>query len=287
MNKKFILCVGVPKAGTTWLYRCLQAHPQVNLGHKKEYHAFDTHFYPALSSYRVSIPEKTDDSNSFYEKYLLEKKFDKELQDDHNTYGAYFAKILQDPDVLITGDFTPTYCVLRDKEFKYIQTIAARHGLDTHIIYLVRNPVERTLSYVKMAFKFKKYHGQVLSPNLSLNEFLASIWFSQLNLDVTDYKSAISSLLNTFDQSKIHFGIYESMHNQAELNRLSEFLGIDIDPTWSRKIINANGPTSHEFNPELVEKITQTFVDQFLFCRDFFHQQDLTYLWKHYSSHDI
>jgi hypothetical protein len=283
MNKKFILCVGVPKAGTTWLFRCLQAHTSVNLGHKKEYHVFDTHFYPELNSYRVKIPENKDDSNSFYKKYVMEKNFDKKLQDDHDSYGAYFAKILQNPDIFITGDFTPTYCVLREGEFEYIKSLSNRYGLDAHIIYLVRDPVERILSYVKMAYKFKEYLGRVLPPDLSLNEFLASICFGQLNYDVTNYQETITSLVNSFDESKLYFGVYETMHTHRELGRLSDFLGIAIDPAWTEKRINANAPSNSEFDTELVRKIQLAFNDQFLFCQQFFKDQNLSLVWKNYS----
>lgn len=283
MNKKFILCVGVPKAGTTWLYRCLSAHSAVNLGHKKEYHVFDTYFYPELSSYRVKIPLKGYTTNIFYEKYLAEKKFDKELQDNHDAYCKYFAEILQNPSISITGDFTPTYCILRDNELRYIQLLMARYELDVHIIYLVRNPVERILSYARMAYKFKEYQGQPLLPNLSLNEFLANICFSQLNLDVTNYKNTILTLLKNFDDSKLYFGVYESMHTSQEIQRLSNFLGIAIDRNWPKYIINANAQSDFQFNSELIEKIKIKFQEQFLFCQQYFKDQNLSVLWRNYS----
>jgi len=282
-HQKFLLCIGIPKAGTTWLYKVLQAHPSVNLGHKKEYHVFDTYFYSGLSSYRASIPEEKGASNTFYEKYLIEKKFDKDLQENHVRYGQYFSDILKNSNISITGDFTPTYCVLGDAEFKYIKSLTDQYGLDTHIIYLMRDPVSALLSYVKMAFRFKRYHGQVISPDLSANDLLTIIFNSQLCQDLSDYQKTINALLNNYEKSKLYFGIYEMMHTNHELSRLSDFLGVTIDPIWADKRVNANLEDHLEFDPALINEIKIKFMNQFMFCRDFFNQQDLATVWKYYS----
>ena len=42
MQKTFILGVGSQKGGTTWLHRQLTSNATVDLGHKKEYHVFDS-----------------------------------------------------------------------------------------------------------------------------------------------------------------------------------------------------------------------------------------------------
>ena len=45
------LGIGVPKAGTTWLYANLAAHPQLFLPPKKEIHYFDLNWFQPLSWY--------------------------------------------------------------------------------------------------------------------------------------------------------------------------------------------------------------------------------------------
>ena len=45
------LGIGVPKAGTTWLYENLMAHPGVFLPRKKEIHYFDLNWFQPLSWY--------------------------------------------------------------------------------------------------------------------------------------------------------------------------------------------------------------------------------------------
>lgn len=45
------VCIGAQKAGTAWLYKNLQAHPDIFMSTKKELHYFDRNFYSKLRSY--------------------------------------------------------------------------------------------------------------------------------------------------------------------------------------------------------------------------------------------
>ncbi len=52
---KFVV-IGAQRAGTTWLYECLKAHPDVFLPDTKELHFFDHHFDKGESYYRRFSP---------------------------------------------------------------------------------------------------------------------------------------------------------------------------------------------------------------------------------------
>jgi len=41
---QFCICIGAKKAGTTWLYRCLQEHPDIRCSPTKEPHYFSKHY---------------------------------------------------------------------------------------------------------------------------------------------------------------------------------------------------------------------------------------------------
>jgi len=45
------ICIGAQKAGTTWLYKQLESHTEVEMAHPKEVHYFDWFFYRSLRWY--------------------------------------------------------------------------------------------------------------------------------------------------------------------------------------------------------------------------------------------
>jgi hypothetical protein len=53
------LGIGVPRAGTTWLFNNLRSHPEVFVSAPKELHYFDARFHEPLSSYARNFREGT------------------------------------------------------------------------------------------------------------------------------------------------------------------------------------------------------------------------------------
>lgn len=275
--------MGTPKSGTTWLFHYLQKYPQVNLGHKKEYHVFDTFFLPEYDFFKASIPENLP-QHSFQKKYLDEKNIHKKLQEDHIFYGEFFANILKHPKTLITGDFTPNYCALDDNQFKYIFDITAQHNLNTHVIYFVRDPVERIISYARMAYKFRMHEGKKINPNADFNEFTEKIFLSNSSKSVSNYQKTITTLSKCFAESRLHFGIYETMHTTAEINRLSQFLDIKPDYSIADQRINSTSQVKLNISEKLRSDIREYYRIQFEFCREFFKMPNLASYWKNYQS---
>lgn len=275
--------MGTPKSGTTWLFHYLQKYSQVNLGYKKEYHVFDTYFLPEYSHFKASIPEKLS-PHPFEKKYLEEKIIQKKLQEDHVIYAKFFKDILSSPNTLITGDLTPTYCVLEKSQLKYIRNITAQYGLNTHVIYFVRDPVERIISYARMAYKFRMHEGKKINPNADFNEFTEKIFLSNSSKSVSNYQKTITTLSKCFAESRLHFGIYETMHTTAEINRLSQFLDIKPDYSIANQRINSTSQVKLNISEKLRSDIRESYRIQFEFCREFFKMPNLASYWKNYQS---
>jgi len=55
MNEKFkvdFIGVGMPRAGTTWIYNCLKEHPEICISRDKEVHFFDFNFAKGIEYYK-------------------------------------------------------------------------------------------------------------------------------------------------------------------------------------------------------------------------------------------
>lgn len=107
------LIIGAQKAGTTWLKRNLDQHPDIympnllNASDPTEVRYFDKHFHESLRSY----------SNIFKN-------------------GANKVK----------GEKTPNYCTIPQERIRFIRSIMP----DVRLVFMIRNPIERTWSHAVM-----------------------------------------------------------------------------------------------------------------------------------------
>jgi hypothetical protein len=152
------LCIGQQKAGTTWLYDQLAAHPSFWMPPVKELHYFNKGLRPRARSGKSERPgeeqrRKRDVSppdQQFAE--AAQKVFGTSF--DFPGYRALFAP----KGALISGDITPGYSVLDRSE---IDRIAAALP-DAKILLLVRDPLQRLWSMFRMQVAQKDFDAAVL-----------------------------------------------------------------------------------------------------------------------------
>ena len=51
MNLPDFICIGVQRAGTTWLYECLKEHPEIFVPETKELHFFNDNYEKGMTFY--------------------------------------------------------------------------------------------------------------------------------------------------------------------------------------------------------------------------------------------
>ena len=207
------LCVGAQKAGTSWLYRQLESHPDFWMPPVKELHYFDElSRVPPVRSARA----RDEAGRHFLENVRsLSARSHLDLED----YGRLFASKRS----LISGDITPAYSTLTDEIIERV----VDHFPNLKVVFLARDPVERAWSQLSMGVRL----GMI-------NKF-----------DATDPEEVICNLLNPgvlvrSHPSKIvarwkryvrpeNFRIYffdDLKENPAELRRsILRFLGGDPD----------------------------------------------------------
>jgi sulfotransferase family protein len=154
------LCVGAQKAGTSWLYRQLESHPDFWMPPIKELHYFDElSRIPSIASARA----RDDEGRHFLERLKrLSARSHLDLED--------YARLFAPKGSLLSGDITPAYSMLNEE---VIERIVTRFP-NLKVIFLARDPVERAWSQLSMGVRL----GMI-------NRF-----------DATDAEEVIRNLLN-------------------------------------------------------------------------------------------
>ena len=152
------VCIGAQKAGTTWLYKNLNHHPDMWLPPVKEVHYFDRVRTNKVLLGEWEMPHKEGIFNRYikhqfppnlneirwlrkYYQYRLSKNSYLNLFDDKYSNGK------------VCGDITPGYSTLDDSGVRYAKKVL---GSETTIIFILRNPIDRSWSAAKMMSRYYK-----------------------------------------------------------------------------------------------------------------------------------
>jgi hypothetical protein len=139
------ICIGGQRCGTQWLYDQLEPHPDFWMPPFKELHYFDGRF-PETSQTARSRYELR--SNSRAKRGLADRDrsfFDAAARVGRQRIDAdLYAELFAGKGGLITGDITPCYSILTERE---IDRIAARFP-KLKVVLLLRDPVDRFWSQV-------------------------------------------------------------------------------------------------------------------------------------------
>ena len=268
--KTFVLGIGAQKAGTTWLYNYIQNDPKCNFGQMKEYHHWNSVFIESEKYINIkkknlfSKPIQTLNSDELLRRTMLRSE---------NYYTLYFNSIINS-GFSITGDLTPQYSRTNLEGFKYIKKKLIEFGFNVKVIYLIRDPVERLWSNIRMEKKLYKGIKEGLSDSDALKMLLNDKeWTTE-----SRYEIVIERIKNVFELENIYIGIYEEMFTSVRLKKLSDFIGIDYNPDMIRKRFNVS-EKKEEIDIGVLKKARESFETTYEFCYGNFPQTK--HLWEH------
>ncbi|WP_455373609.1 sulfotransferase [Limibacillus halophilus] len=241
-EKTFLLGVGAQKAGTTWLHSYLNKQfSSCDFGFAKEYQVWDTAYTQMHRGY--------ENRDILRARRYLEKPGYRPLENKQfwrqfsflaspDSYFDYFAGLLCRPDgVRVTGDITPSYMGLPQGILQTIKEGFAARGIDVKVVFILRDPVERNWSALRMVRDRKlRPAGHpllVLKEADALRRYVTidnSIWHTQ-------YPGAIKRLLSVFGEEKVFVDFYETFFQEKSLRRLTDFLGLEYSaPDFGFKV---------------------------------------------------
>jgi len=185
---------------------------------------------------------------------------------------VWYENIFQRPAAKgkIIGDITPEYCAISDEGIRYVQQLLG----DVKLIWLVRDPVERALSQVRMNAERRGVSGE-----LSVAQWL-EIAETEEVLNRGDYKAFMPRWERVFGRDRLLYLPFKQIAEQPTqvLKAVEDFIGAENwtgYPAPDKKV-----HATQEFAvPEQVSTFFQAeFRPQYEFLKDHFDTEFLDHL---------
>lgn len=247
------LCVGAQKAGTSWLYRQLEPHPDFWMPPVKELHYLDN----LNRTKRQHPPRSNDERDACFVESIKDLSMQSHL--DLDRYGRLFCH----KGPLLSGDISPAYSILSDEVIERV----VDHFPNLKVVFLARDPVERAWSQLSMGIrlgvikKFDATNPEEVVCNLLIPGVLARSHPSKIVARWKRYVRPENFRVYFFDDLK---------ENPAELRRsILRFLGGDPDkPSGGLKPHDNNdaGRDKLRLTAKVRDRIAQFFEHELKAC---------------------
>jgi len=230
--ERYFACIGAQKAGTTWLAKILAQHADVFITPVKEIHYFD---HVAGLTGQLSEHKRRSRYRKYHQRMWTQWNRWSEYRSQADWYRAYMKPELNDAwyaslfaeraDKTVAGELTPEYALIGREGFRHMKRLAP----DAHIIYIMRNPVDRAWSQLLHQCRVRKLNER----DMSTEDFLAIVAEERFSA-IADYSRALADIAEEFAPSNVLLEFYEDMHEDrpAALGRICDFLGVEFEPIY-------------------------------------------------------
>ena len=235
-----LYCVGATKAGTSWLYRTLHDHPECHLRAVKEAHYWDTFDAATRTRQTAAFNHRLVEFQTARDAAQAQGIGWKvaNLNRRINDMTALIAVVAGDRqgdkayrdwlcdgvgDRRLVADMTPNYATLPDNTFARM----ARLGPVTRFVYLIRDPLARLWSHVRMQAERQR------QPHEAFEQKATNILTRILNrgqethiLERGDYPATVARLRRTIPADTLRVEYCERLFTEDGLRDMSAFLGL-------------------------------------------------------------
>ena len=220
-GKPVFVCIGTQRSGTSWLYRQFQLIEGISLPYIKEYHFFDrSPYYPSTNNlYGKNIFERLKKKwwfknnirytfgalrNSENLRILFWRlKFYWHLGEyDDRWYLKTFRNLKG-----VTGEFTPEYALLNEEDIAKMANLLP----DVKIIYILRDPIERTWSHIRYNAS-KNGKNKDIDVRKVISRFEDKRYFH----DHVNYLENIKRYAKHFPKENILITFFDSIANEPQ-----------------------------------------------------------------------
>lgn len=267
--RTFILCVGAQKSGTTWLFKQLIKSEKFCRGFSKEYHLFDALYLDNLEGAINTISRRIknypfQEGEDFTEKH---ERIMRSFYADEKNYYDYFDSILT-TDGSFTSDITPSYSSLSSGVLLNIKKEFNHRNINLKVVFLMREPVTRLESSIRMGLRRKKSLHQ--TDRSKMVEHIHSAINSRYDKMRSDYIYTCQQIDKVFPSDEVFYGFYESLFTQSEINRLSLFLNMKTGYFDAQHVINATAKP-FKYSLEEMNDFKKSVHDRYQFVLDRFN----------------
>ena len=228
MERRILFGLGATKAGTSWLYSWLQAHPECAFRHEKELHVWDAvdggrveKRVGELRAARQALEAKGGRAERIRDLEELEALMAE--GPDGRGYTRYLAARAGGAELV--GDITPAYGLLPEARLSMLAGLG-----ETRFLYILRDPVARLWSHVRMIAGRREPSGAVTE------ERAARILKRVLRGDEpeiavrSDYRGALQRISAAVPEARRLFVFFEELFTGEAQRRICAFLGIGYMP---------------------------------------------------------
>ena len=276
--KRFILGVGAQKAGTTWLHDYLVSRDNVDMGFIKEYHIFDTKTLEECAGFRRKLERSViNRAQNNYEQWR-ESSFVRRLEflEYPEKYFDYFADILSQDGISYTGDITPSYSGLRRETLQYIKDEFAKRDIEVFPIFLMRDPVQRLRSTMKMRFRNNNKKAKARQEIAAMRKKCGE----KGDRIRSNYKATVENLDAVFGH-RVYYGFYESLFCNESVFAICDYLGLEREPGIYHIRRNAS-PSENNLSKLNMQSFVKYYQEQYDFCNERFGAFKIGAFWQNY-----
>ena len=251
-----LLGLGATKAGTSWLYQRLAAHPETYFRTIKEHHYFNCARMGAwdrqIANHRgqhksmferaarkLGFPAANMAPDAFAQSDIMQRLSDRydwlkileRKAYDPEAYMSYLTA--KAGDAKLVGDITPAYALLDEEWLQKALSIAP----DVRMIYSVRDPLERLWSHVRMMAERRDPKG-VATPDRAHRILMQTIQGRETELVTrADYAGILPRLTSCIPNDRLLILTFDELVKGDGFARVCDFLGLsafepDPDPVF-------------------------------------------------------
>ena len=246
-QKLFVLCIGAQKSGTSWLHQLLSRSRDTDMGFLKEYKSLRR----VGLSLREECARRARDikklrrlgfqySMPSFKQFLQLNNREKQvlMSIDNCYYYDYFDDLVSGGSgAFVTGDFSPHYCELTKKCLAYTRNRLMSRGFKVKIIYLMRDPVERVFSQIRMIRRDGT--RQEICACRSEGEAISKFYKLPKVACHTRYEYPLDAIQRAFPREDILIEFYEKLFSYGSYKRIESFLGICLPAPYFFERVNA------------------------------------------------
>jgi hypothetical protein len=259
-----LICFGMQRAGTRWLYDQLACHPGAWMPPVKEIGHFNNKpFKPAnrpdSSKYRALEHQHltAEERDAFFRDFTPERR----AVDPDRWYLDLFAA----KSGRVSGDISPEYAALRGQSIRSVIALCP----DAHFLFLIRDPVERFWAAANLHVRANHYEPQRLQSWTELSAMLAGSVHRRRS-----YPSRIWKFWREAGpDARMRFVFFDQIRDQPAAARAAVFTAVGLDPSlaplapdFDRKV----GQPRIPMPPAIRQRLTQHFMPEYEACAEAF-----------------
>lgn len=227
-------CVGAAKAGTSWLHRQLSDHPDCHFRAIKELHYFDAieggrlerqidHHRAQHSALRDRLAVQGAPATASQKRRFKDRADWLEVLAKGESEAAYLAYVQQGAESgQVVGDMTPAYALLPEARLKGMAGLTH----DVRMVYILRDPIERLWSHVRMIAARRDDAGAVTAQRCA--NILKRVFRGEEDQIAmrSDYAGALTRLTASVPGGQLLIEVFEDMIAGPGFERICAFLGL-------------------------------------------------------------